>query len=408
MSDKTTNGPAIRFKGFTDAWEQCKLMEVGEIVTGSTPPTSNADNYSSDGSPWITPTDIKSQTISDSPKKLSAQGESISRMVPAGTILVTSIASIGKNTMLTVRGSFNQQINGVVPNENNDSYFLLTMSEIWSKKMKSFASSGTMQIVNKTEFSKMKFEFPKSKREQTQIGQFFAKLDDLIALHQREYDKTVNIKKAMLEKMFPKDGEDKPEIRFDRFTDAWEQRKLGEVTDRVRGNDGRMDLPTLTMSAGNGWMNQIDRFSGNIAGKEQKNYTLLSKSELSYNHGNSKLAKYGVVFELKDYEEALVPRVYHSFKSNDKSVPLFLEYIFATKQPDRELGKLVSSGARMDGLLNINFDDFMGIKIKLPAIDEQKKISSFFKQLDDLIALHQHELELMKIIKKSLLKAMFV
>ncbi|GAB2023322.1 hypothetical protein RyT2_23980 [Pseudolactococcus yaeyamensis] len=167
-------------------WEQRKLGEVGKIVTGSTPPTSNADNYSSDGSPWVTPTDINSQTIFDSSKRLSAQGESISRMVPVGTILVTSIASIGKNTMLTVRGSFNQQINGVIPNKNNDSYFLLTMSEIWSKKMKSFASSGTMQIVNKTEFSKMKFDFPKSKQEQAQIGQLFSALDHTITLHQRK------------------------------------------------------------------------------------------------------------------------------------------------------------------------------------------------------------------------------
>ncbi|MGL5917594.1 MAG: restriction endonuclease subunit S, partial [Culicoidibacterales bacterium] len=98
------------------------------------------------------------------------------------------------------------------------------------------------------------------------------------------------------------------------------------MAERVRGNDGRMDLPTLTISAQNGWLDQRDRFSGNIAGKEQKNYTLLKKGQLSYNHGNSKLAKYGVVFELKTYEEALVPRVYHSFKTNNLAVSEFLEH----------------------------------------------------------------------------------
>ncbi len=87
-----------------------------------------------------------------------------------------------------------------------------------------------------------------------------------------------------------------PNVRFKGFTDDWKQRKLEEVCSRVQGNDGRMDLPTLTISAANGWMNQEDRFSGNIAGKEQKNYTLLHKGELSYNHGNSKLAKYGTVY----------------------------------------------------------------------------------------------------------------
>lgn len=168
----------------------------------------------------------------------------------------------------------------------------------------------------------------------------------------------------------------------------WEQRKLKDFSERVRGNDERMELPTLTMSAAVGWMNQIDRFSGNIAGKEQKNYTLLKKGELSYNHGNSKLAKYGVVFVLKDYDEALVPRVYHSFKIIEGDA-LFIEQYFSSKLPDRELGKLVSSGARMDGLLNINYDDFSNITLRVPAGKEQVRIGNFFKQLDETITLHQ-------------------
>ncbi|HCR3430079.1 TPA: restriction endonuclease subunit S [Enterococcus faecalis] len=183
--------------------------------------------------------------------------------------------------------------------------------------------------------------------------------------------------------------------------------KLKEITERVKGNDGRMDLPTLTISAGQGWLNQKDRFSGNIAGKEQKNYTLLLKNELSYNHGNSKLAKYGAVFLLKTYEEALVPRVYHSFKSTKNSDPDFLEYIFATKKPDKELGKLVSSGARMDGLLNINYDDFSNIKINIPHVHEQKKISNLLRKIDNTITLHQRKLEQLKELKKAYLQVMF-
>lgn len=166
---------------------------------------------------------------------------------------------------------------------------------------------------------------------------------------------------------------------------------MGEIAERVQGNDGRMDLPTLTISAANGWMDQKERFSGNIAGKEQKKYTLLHKGELSYNHGNSKLAKYGTVFSLETYEEALVPRVYHSFKVINGSSK-FIEYYFATKIPDRELAKLVSSGARMDGLLNINFNEFMGINLTVPNKSEQEKISNYFSNLDHLITLHQRKL----------------
>lgn len=197
-----------------------------------------------------------------------------------------------------------------------------------------------------------------------------------------------------------------PNIRFKGFTDDWEQRKLGEIAARVQGNDGRMDLPTLTISAANGWMNQKERFSGNIAGKEQKNYTLLHKGELSYNHGNSKLAKYGAVFSLETYKEALVPRVYHSFKVIDGN-PKFIEYYFATKIPDRELAKLVSSGARMDGLLNINFNEFMGINLTVPNKSEQEKISNHFSNLDRLITLHQRKCEQTKELKKFMLQKMF-
>ena len=199
-----------------------------------------------------------------------------------------------------------------------------------------------------------------------------------------------------------------PSYRFVGYDGPWEQRKLGEISSRVKGNDGRMDLPTLTISAGQGWLDQRERFSGNIAGKEQKNYTLLRKGELSYNHGNSKLAKYGVVFQLNTYTEALVPKVYHSFKMIDGRSGTFFEYLFATKIPDRELGKLVSSGARMDGLLNITYDDFMSIKLTFPKNnEEQTAIGSFFQDIDQLISLQQRKLEVLKEQKKTYLKLLF-
>ncbi|MDM5047552.1 restriction endonuclease subunit S [Levilactobacillus brevis] len=198
-----------------------------------------------------------------------------------------------------------------------------------------------------------------------------------------------------------------PQLRFKGFTDPWEQRKLGEIAIRVRGNDGRMNLPTLTISAGNGWMDQRDRFSQNIAGKEQKNYTLLRQGELSYNHGNSKLAQFGAVFELESYNEALVPRVYHSFSVTAGAQPKFIEQMFATHRPDRELRKLVSSGARMDGLLNINYDDFMGIKVWLPSVAEQQAIAGLLVKLDNTIALHQRKLAKLKELKQGYLQKMF-
>ena len=194
--------PEIRFKGFTDAWEQRKLGELGTITTGSTPSTSISDYYSDDGIVWVTPTDISENIIFESAKKLSNLGQQVARVVPKNTILVTCIASIGKNTMLGNTGSFNQQINGLTPNENKyDPYFLLTESALWSAKMKSSAAAGTMQIINRTEFSELKTWLP-SLTEQRHIGTFFRNLDSLITLHQRKLEKLKNIKKSMLDKMF--------------------------------------------------------------------------------------------------------------------------------------------------------------------------------------------------------------
>ena len=256
--------------------------------------------------------------------------------------------------------------------------------------------------------SNTKYAIPTSIAEQSQIGSLFSNIDSLLSSSK---DNLVNyqfFKKSMLSKMFPKAGQTVPEIRLDGFEGEWEVKKLGDVTERVKGNDGRMDLPTLTISAANGWMNQEERFSQNIAGKEQKNYTLLRKGELSYNHGNSKLAKYGVVFELENYDEALVPRVYHSFKVNKQADSKFIETMFATKKTDRELAKLVSSGARMDGLLNINFDEFMGITITIPSVSEQNSIGIFFSKLDNLISSYQTKINELETLKKKLLQDMFI
>ena len=278
---------------------------------------------------------------------------------------------------------------GYRPTEKFDLNYLayVLRADSFRKEMIFLAQGISRYNISKNKVMEIAIPVPNIE-EQAMVGKYFTNLDHLITLHQRECEQAKKYKKYMLQKMFPQNGSNVPEIRFSGFTHPWEQRKLGDVCSRVQGNDGRMELPTLTISAGNGWMRQEDRFSGNIAGKEQRNYTLLHRGELSYNHGNSKLAKYGAVFSLQTYEEALVPRVYHSFKFENGDAD-FVEYYFATKLPDKELGKLISSGARMDGLLNIGYEEFMGIPFLFPNEEEQSKISSYFRTLDHLITLHR-------------------
>jgi type I restriction enzyme S subunit len=198
--------PEIRFKGFSADWEEKKLGEIGEIVTGSTPSTQNKHYYSETGVPWVTPTDINENVTINTYKKLSPEGEKIARIVPKDTILVTCIASIGKNTILGTKGSFNQQINGLVPVQNlYNIYFLYTLSSMWSTKMNQIASIGTMQNVNKSEFSKISTYLPQI-NEQKKIGKYFKNLDHQIALHQTQLEKLNNIKKACFTKMFVAQG----------------------------------------------------------------------------------------------------------------------------------------------------------------------------------------------------------
>ena len=289
-------------------------------------------------------------------------------------------------------------------------YFSIWLKSPLAIKMYKLYATGSLIERQRVQFptlSQIKSSVPQIE-EQTKIGSFFKQLDDTIALHQRKLTLLEQLKQTYLQQMFPQDENNFPVLRIAGFSQPWVLRRLSDVSERVRGNDGRMDLPTLTISAGSGWLDQRERFSGNIAGNEQKNYTLLSNGELSYNHGNSKLAKYGVVFALRTFEEALVPKVYHSFKTTDEASADFVEYMFATKRPDRELAKLVSSGARMDGLLNINYDEFMGISIMVPEIDEQNRISHFLRKFDDTIVLHRCKIEKLTELKKVLLAKMFL
>ena len=397
------NVPKLRFKGYEDAWEQRKL---GKILKERTERAKGDEELLS-----VTISKGVIRQLESDKRNTSSENKSNYKLVYKGDIPYNSMRMWqGAVGVSQFEGIVSPAYTVLIPSAEVDGKFLMELFKKnssqqiftrWSQGL----TSDTWNLKYPT-LSKVSFFIPYIK-EQNKLAKLLQELDNLITLHQRKYDALKEMKKTLLSKMFPKDGEDVPEIRFKGFTDAWEQRKLGEISRRVQGNDGRMNLPTLTISAAFGWMDQVDRFSGNIAGTEQKNYTLLKKGELSYNHGNSKLAKYGAVFELSTYEEALVPKVYHSFKMI-KGDSKFIEFLFATKLPDRELSKLISSGARMDGLLNITYSDFATINLTVPSETEQKMVSNCLKELDDLITLHQRKLDELKNMKKTLLQEMFV
>ena len=400
--------PALRFKGFTDPWEQRKLDELGTIVTGSTPSTTNDAYYADDGLLWVTPTDITKNITCESARKLSASGQKVARVVPRNTILVTCIASIGKNTMLANAGSFNQQINGLTPDENKYvPYFLLTESVLWSAKMKVLAATGTLQIINRTEFSEIKTFLP-SFDEQKRISQYFEKLDTLITLHQRKYEKLVNIKKSMLDKMFPPNGVSVPEIRFKGFTDPWEQRKLDEIANFSKGvgyskNDLCEEGTPIILYGRLYTKYETSIFDVDTFVKE--------KAGSVYSKGGEVIvpASGETAEDISIASVVVKPGILLGGDLNIVSPTTEYDSAFlALTISSGATHKYLSSLAQGKSVVHLHNADIQSVSAKFPTKREQEKIHLLFGKIDTLITLHQRKLEKLQNIKKSCLEKMFV
>ena len=214
--------------------------------------------------------------------------------------------------------------------------------------------------------------------EQEHIGLFFENLDNLITLHQRKCALLFSPFQAFISMMFTTS------------TFSWEQRKLGEVVKEVTRNDPTSEAPIMMITANNGFIEQSERYAFDNAGESLKKYILLQKGELAYNHGASKLRPFGSCFALTTAESARIPFVYHCFSAENQNAE-FLSIELNGSEVESQLRKIVSSGARMDGLLNISFDEYSTVTVLLPDIKEQEHIADFFRNLDHLITLHQRK-----------------
>ncbi|HIF9106011.1 TPA: restriction endonuclease subunit S [Photobacterium damselae] len=254
--------------------------------------------------------------------------------------------------------------------------------------------------------------------EQQKIASFLSKVDEKIGLLTEKKDKLTEYKKGVMQQLFNGKWENQngqltfipPTLRFkaadgSKFPD-WEEKKLGDFTQPVKRKATEAVSKVMTISASQGFLDQKERFSQIIAGSSLDRYTHIRKGEFSYNRGNSKTFKYGCIYLMRD-EEALVPFVYRTFKLLS-GVPEFYQQFFLNHVLDRQLRKMISSSARMDGLLNIGEKDFYKVKLLVPTIDEQTKIANFLSTIDQKIDLANSELEKAKDWKKGLLQQMFV
>ena len=393
--------PRIRFKGFTEAWEQRKVIEFGELVTGTTPSTSDADNYNGDYL-FVSPADIQgNRFVENTITTLSEKGFYKCRNLKADSVLFVSIGStIGKVAQIKEIAVTNQQINAIVPNEKYNPNFIYSLLEKEAEDIKKQASAQAVPIINKTTFGEIECFVTTNKTEQTKISELLLSIDNLITLHQRKYDKLVNVKKALLEKMFPKNGSNVPEIRFKGFTEAWEQRKLLEVANYRNGKAHENDIDE------NGKYIVVNSKFVSTEG-EIKKYS---------NKQNEPLEQNDIAFVLSDVPNGrAIAKTFLVDKSNKYTLNQRIAGITPHDNINPKYLAITMNRNKYflqfdDGVkqTNLSLEDMKKYENFYPEKKEQDKLGNTFETIDNLITLHQRKLEKLKNIKKSLLEKMFV
>ena len=399
-----TKKPVIRFQGFSGEWKQ---RRVGELIEDYTEKTVVQNQY-----PVLTSSQqqgIVRQEEYFADRQVTTNDNIGYFVLPFGYFTYrsrsdTDVFVFNRNDLIN-KGIISYYYPVFAP-KSCDSNFLLRRLNYGIKKQLSMAAEGTGQkVLAYNKFKDMIVDVP-DEEEQIKIGAIFEYVDNLIAQHQSKLEKLQSLKASMLEKMFPKDGADVPEVRFKGFSGAWKTICLKDIVSEVTRTDKTSNAPIMMITAANGFIDQSDRYSFDNAGQSLAKYIVLKKGELAYNHGASKLRPYGSCFAL-EADEARIPYVYHCFAVSDHN-PYFVSRVLNNKEIEKQLRRLVTSGARMDGLLNISYEEYTTIKIKLPEKDEQDKIETFFKNMENLIQFSQQELDKLQSIKKAMLEKMFV
>ena len=402
MNDRKT--PRIRFKGFTDDWEQRKLGEVGSVSMCRR--IFKEQTSESGDIPFYKIGTFGGQADAFISGELFAEYRSKYSYPKEGDILISASGSIGRTVEFTGENEYFQDSNIVWLSHDDrlDNTFLKYFYSV--VKWAGIEGSTIKRLYNDNILNTV-ISMP-SVAEQKKIGAFFKEFDHLITLHQRKLEKLKIIKKAMLENCFPKNGEKVPKFRFSGFTGDWEQRKLGEVFDKVtEKNSGLQYLETLTNSAEYGIISQRDFFDHDISKTTSLGgYYIVRSEDFVYNPRISVTAPVGPINRNKLGRTGVMSPLYTVFRPHNVDTT-YLEYFFKSSCWHSFMNFNGDSGARSDRF-SIKDNVFFEMPIPTPDIEEQGKIGECLTRLDHLITLHQRKLEKLKIIKKSFLEKMFV
>ena len=401
--------PALRFKGFTDPWEQRKF---GEVVDKYEDPVETPhDGYYRLG--------IRSHakgTFHSYVEKGHELETAQMYRVAAGNFIVNITFGWEHAVAITNESDAGKLVSHRFPqysfhDDMLPEFFKYVIADedfrhwLW---LASPGGAGRNRVLKLDEMLNYEMVLP-SKEEQQRIAAIFRNLDTLVTLHQRKYEKLVNIKKSMLDKMFPKNGASVPEIRFKGFTDLWEQRKLEEYLE-VSGQKNFEGIYTkedvLSVSGDFGIVNQIEFQGRSFAGASVANYGVVETGDIVYTKSPLKSNPYGIIKANKG-KNGIVSTLYAVYKPKQSANPEFVQIYFEQDaRMNNYMHPLVNKGAKND--MKVSAENALKGQIVFPDIKEQRTISEFFHNLDTLITLHQRKLEKLQNIKKSCLEKMFV
>ncbi|MCV3097380.1 restriction endonuclease subunit S [Enterococcus hirae] len=399
--------PEIRFPGFTEDWEERKLSEMANFSKGNG--YSKAD-LAEEGHPVILYGRLytKYETIIENVDTFAELKEK-SVISNGGEVIVPASGEtpedISRASVVDVSGvALGGDLNIIKTKSELDPIFLaLTISNgSQQKEMTKRAQGKSVVHLHNSDLKEVNLLYPKLD-EQVKIGSFFKKLDVSIALHQRKLDLLKETKKGFLQKMFPKNGAKVPEIRFPGFTGDWEERKFEEIWKRT--SDKNKDLrfkPTDILSVAK--MKYSDS-PKNSTDEYMKTYFILKKGDIAFEGNKSKDYSFGR-FVLNDVADGIVSHVFITFEPIAPMDINFMKIYINNEEVMKH--KLVRSTTKTLMMTTLNVKDINRQMLPIPNLEEQQKIGTFFKQLDDTITLHQRKLDLLKETKKGFLQKMFV
>ena len=413
MSNKN-NVPEIRVNGFSDDWVKRSLNQVCSSFGYGL----NASAIKYDGlNKYLRITDIDDESRLFDQENLTSPGVDLSSkdsylLAKGDIVFARTGASVGKTYL------YNEKDNRVYyagflirarVNHDSDRHFVFqnTLTKEYQKFVTVTSQRSGQPGINATEYSEYELFTPLID-EQIAVGNYFQKLDTLINQHQQKHDKLSNLKKAMLEKMFPKAGESVPEIRFDGFSGDWEEKKLEDISEKVtEKNSARVYSETFTNSAEFGVISQRDYFEKNISNSSNiDGYYVVKPEVFVYNPRISTLAPCGPVNRNGLGRTGIMSPLYTVFVTKNVDTT-FLEYFFKTKIWHSFMYLNGDTGARSDRF-SIKDAVFFELPVLCPVISEQVKLGEYFKSLDELINRHSQQLTKLKNIKQACLDKMFV